>query len=74
MDVEQLADPGAFFRQEARVLQVALPVLDVDFLVRDVDVAAQHDLTPAGLQLQQVGQEGLHEAELGQLAFLAAGT
>ncbi len=39
----------------------------------DVDVAAQHDLAPAGLELQQVGQEGFHEAEFRLLAFLPAG-
>src|SRR5699024_6330646 len=38
--VEDAGHPGALFRQEAGILHIALPVLEVDFLVRDVPVAA----------------------------------
>jgi hypothetical protein len=50
---QQLRHPGALLGQEAAVLLVALPVLQVDLLVRDVDVADQDELA-LGLQLHQV--------------------
>jgi hypothetical protein len=62
--------PGAFLGQEAAVLLVAAPVLQVDLLVRDVDVAAQHELA-LFLERQQVRKEALEKAELGQLPLFA---
>jgi orotate phosphoribosyltransferase len=47
-----------------------LPVLQVDLLVGDVDVAAEDELAFA-LERIQVREEALEEAELGSLAFLA---
>jgi hypothetical protein len=46
--------PGAFLGQEAAVLLVAAPVLQVDGLVRDVDVAHQDELA-LGLQRIRCG-------------------
>ncbi len=43
----ELRHPFALFGQEAAVLLVAFPVLQICFVVRDVDVAAQHKLAPA---------------------------
>src|SRR3954470_15646115 len=43
--VEHLREPDALARQKAGVLLVRAPVLEIDFLVSDVPVAAQHDLT-----------------------------
>ena len=68
--VQQLAHPGALFGQEARVLLVAAPVLQVDLLVRHVDVAAQDELALA-LELRQMRIELVEEAELGLLALLS---
>jgi hypothetical protein len=62
--VEHLREPGALLGQEARVLLVGAPVLEIDLLVRDVHVAAQHHLAAAGAQLGKVRQEARHEAEL----------
>src|SRR5690606_38774016 len=42
--IDYLRQPAALFWQEAAVLQVALPVLEVGFLVRDVPVTANDDL------------------------------
>ena len=49
--VEQLGEPGALFRQEAGILFVAAPVLQVFFGVGDVPVAADDDVAPALPQL-----------------------
>ena len=40
--VESLGEPGALLGEESRVLAVSAPVLEVDLLVRDVPVAADH--------------------------------
>jgi hypothetical protein len=61
----------ALLGQAARVLLVALPVLDVDFLVDDVHVAAQDHLTLL-LQLGEMRHEFVHEAVLRLLALFAA--
>src|SRR5690606_23040395 len=45
--IEDPRQPGAFLWQETAVLHVAFPVLEVDFLVGDVPVAAQDDLASA---------------------------
>src|SRR5690606_19461572 len=45
--------PGALLGQKARILLVALPVAQVDFLVRDVPVAADHDFLSAPRELDQ---------------------
>src|SRR5215210_6878218 len=69
--VEHLGEPSALLRQEARVLLVGFPVPEVDLLVRDVPVAAQDELVPALLQLLQMDDELLEEAELRRLAVRA---
>src|SRR5579871_6055 len=71
---EQLVKPGAFLRQEAGVLLVGAPVLQVDLFVGDVPVAAQHVVAPAAPQPLEVRQELAEEAELGLLALRARGT
>src|SRR5690606_2365165 len=76
--VEHLRQPGALLGQEAGVLLVALPVLQVDFLVRDIPVAADHELA-AGLlvfayQIVQPRAEYVQEAVLGLRPLVAAGT
>ena len=68
--VQQLGHPGALFGQKAAVLLVAAPVLQVDFLVRDVEVAAQDEFALA-LGAHQVRVELLQKTELGQLARFA---
>src|SRR5690606_2798320 len=45
--VEHAGEPGTLLGQEARVLLVAAPVLQVRLRVRDVPVAAQDDLAAA---------------------------
>ncbi len=70
---EHAVEPGALLGQEARVLPVRPPVLQVDFLVRDVDVAAQDVVAVAPRELFQVRQEGVEEAVLRGLAFRARG-
>ncbi|RYF53335.1 MAG: hypothetical protein EOO39_40920, partial [Cytophagaceae bacterium] len=61
VDLQHARHPGAFVRQEAAVLLVALPVAQVDLLVGDVDVGHQDEFA-LGAQLQQVGLHGLQEA------------
>ena len=67
--VEHARHPFALLRQEARVLLVALPVLQIDLFMRDVPVAADDHFAALGVQLLQVRQEQRHEAELGLLAL-----
>ena len=63
---QQGAHPGTLFRQKAGVLEVALPVLEIDLLMGDVHIAAQDELTlPA--QAQQVRVELGQKTELGLL-------
>src|SRR6185295_672979 len=66
--VEHLRQPGALLGQEARILLVGAPVLQVDFLVRDVPVAAQDELVASFLQLFQMQKKTPEEAELRRLA------
>ena len=71
MGVEKVAHPCSLLGREAAVLQVALPVLEVDGLMGDVDVAHQDELA-FSLELAQVGCHEGQEAKLGSLAFFAA--
>src|SRR5690606_14210082 len=71
--VEYTCQPGAFLGQEAAVLKVALPVLQVDFLVSDIPVAAQNDLPSAFDQIGQMSREMFHEYVFGRLPMVAAG-
>ena len=71
LGVEQPGHPGALFGEEPAVLLVAAPVLEVDRLVGDVDVAHQHELALC-LELPQVRLDQREEAELRLLASLAA--
>ena len=43
--VEYLGQPFALFRQKTRILAVAAPVFEVDFLVCNVSVATQNKFT-----------------------------
>src|SRR5215467_12762975 len=70
--VEGRGEPGALLGQEPRVLAVAAPVLEVDLLVRDVPVAAEHELAPARLEPSERRSELLEKAELRLLPFLGA--
>src|SRR5262249_22961322 len=70
--VEGLREPGALLGKESRVLAVAAPVLEVDLLVRDVPVAAEHELAPRALQSPQHRRELVEETELGFLPLLGA--
>jgi hypothetical protein len=56
-----------------KVLEIALPVLEVGFLVGDVPVAADDDLAAAADQRGQVAVEMLHEVILGRLPVVTAG-
>jgi hypothetical protein len=69
---QQARHPGALLGQEAGVLQVAFPVLQVHLLVRDVDVADQDELALL-LELLQVGVDLVEEAELGLLPLFTGG-
>ena len=68
--VQQLGHPGALFGGEATVFLVAAPVLQIDLLVRDIEVAAQNEFALA-FCTHQVRMEVLQKAEFGQLAFFA---
>src|SRR6266540_1056827 len=70
--IENLGEPGALLGKEARVLPVRAPVLQVDLLVGDVPVAAEHELAAARDELFQHRCEFLEEPELGLLPFLRA--
>ena len=73
--LQHLGHPGPLLGQEAAVLAVAAPVLQVLLLVGDVHVAAQHEVALAR-EPPQVRLEFVQEAELGllpQLAGRAAG-
>ena len=69
---QQPGHPGALLGQEAGVFLVALPVLQIDRLVRDVDVATQDEITLA-FEGHQVRVELGQKAELGGLALFAGG-
>src|SRR5437867_7692091 len=69
---EYATDPLPLLGQEARIFLIGAPVFQIDLLVRDVPVAAQHDLAPRPSQLLQMGQEFLQEAKLRLLPFLGA--
>ena len=69
--IEQQVEPGALLGQEARVLLVAAPVLDIDVLVGDVDVAADDPLAPVRQHLPQQWRQARHDVELHLLARLA---
>src|SRR5438034_2973351 len=70
--VEYVGEPCPFLGEEARVLAVSAPVLKVDFLVRDVPVAADNELAPARLESLQNRREFPEEAELGLLPLIGA--
>src|SRR6267378_3777360 len=72
--VEHPRKPLALLWQEAGVLLVGAPVLEVDLLVRDIPVAAEYDFTAALREPVQLRNETLHEAELDCQAFRRAGT
>src|SRR6185503_17151901 len=72
--VENAREPRPFLREKPRILPIAAPVLEIDFLMRDVPVAAQHDLAAFGAQRPQMRKETLHEAELDALTRFTAGT
>ncbi len=70
---EHAAEPLPLLGQEAGVLGVAAPVLQVGLLVGDVPVAADDHLAPVGggplAQCLQVGEELAHETVLLVLPF-----
>src|SRR5262245_3639408 len=70
--VEDPAEPGALLGQEAGVLPVRAPVLEVDLPMGDVPVAAQEYLPALGCELLQVRKEVVHEPELAGLPVRAA--
>src|SRR4029450_1132951 len=65
--VENPGQPCALLRQEAGILLVASPVLEVDRLMRDVPVAAQDDLALLPAELQQMRKKRLKKSEFGGL-------
>ena len=68
--VKHLRQPGALLRQKAGILLVAFPVFQVNFLVGDVEIAADDNL-PAGLsQFNEVRQKQLQKPEFGSLPLL----
>src|SRR5688572_12631400 len=69
--VEYAREPRTLLRKETRVFLIRAPVPEIDFLVRDIPVAAQDHLVAAFLELLQVREECLEKAELGSLAVRA---
>ncbi len=47
---------------------------EIEFAVRDIPVAQQHDIATALRQMCQVGPEAFHKGKLDLLALFAAGT
>src|SRR5450830_323207 len=72
--IKQTREPGSLFGQEAGVLLIALPVLQINFLVGNIPVAANDNFAAARLEHLQVGQKHLHEAKFGLLALFAGGS
>ena len=72
--VEYFRQPVALLRQKTGVLAVALPVLEIDFLVRDVPVAADDELARFAAQRRHVRQKGVEKTEFRLLAIKMAGT
>src|SRR5471030_2565676 len=70
--IEELREPRTLFRQASRVLLVALPVLDINFLVHDIHVATQDHLAFFG-QFLKMRHELSHETVFGLLPFFTAG-
>src|ERR1019366_3846137 len=64
--LEQPCHPGALLGEEAAVLAVALPVLEVDLLVRNVDVADEDDLA----LLAEAFEIRRHQGEEGEFRLL----
>src|SRR5690606_13121232 len=62
-----------YYRMDAAVFLVAFLVLQVDFLVGDVPVAAKNDLTSTFGQFFQVLEKVIQNNILGRLAVVAAG-
>src|SRR5689334_20459853 len=69
--VEHTREPGALLGQETGVLLIRAPIAQVDFLVRNVPVAAQDDFGIALAQLFPVQQKAHQEAELRRLPMWA---
>src|SRR6056297_926181 len=57
---EHLVHPGPLFGQEAGVLPVTLPVLQIDFLVRDIPVTADDPVAPGFRPFLEPGLEVVH--------------
>src|SRR5699024_3584119 len=67
---EHLVEPSALLRQKTGVLEVVLPVLQIDFLVGDVPVATDDVVAIVPGQFFQVRAQALHTAELELLALV----
>src|SRR5690242_6222481 len=61
---EELIEPRPLVRQEAGVLLIRTPVLQVDVLVRDVPVAANDVVTAPAAQAREVRRERFEKAIL----------
>src|SRR5204862_4666673 len=59
--VEHVREPRALFRQEAGILLVAAPVAQINRLMSDVPIAAQHDFPAARDELRKVWTKRLEE-------------
>ena len=70
---ENITQPGAFFGQETRVLAIAAPVLQIDFVVRDVQVTADDKFAPFGLHGGEVRTKHLEKTKLRLLPVFTAG-
>jgi hypothetical protein len=62
--IDHAGKPFPLLGQEAGVLPIAAPVLQIDFLMRDIPVTAQHDLSPGIAESVQRIDATLHETEL----------
>lgn len=69
---EQLGHPGALLGQEAGILHIALPVFQVDLLVRNIHIATQDEFT-LGSQRLQMRIDRIKKAKLSLLPFLTGG-
>src|SRR5699024_12416782 len=59
---EPAGEVGPLLGQEPRGFQVPVPVLDIQLVVRDVDITAHDDVPPGG---EEVGHPLLHRVEVG---------
>src|SRR4051812_11651745 len=72
--VDHARKPFALLGKETGVLPIRTPVLQIDFHVRSVPVAAHHDFAPAAAKFVQRIDAAVHETKLGLETFRRTGS